>query len=84
MKIFNEEILKNNFIDFSLDNSSIVIDDTYYNNIYTIIVSYYNNKYSIKGFNLFENTVFDICKNSIEYIDLIEIKLNHYKLYIYN
>lgn len=82
MKFSSYQIFKNSFIDLSLNGSSLIIDDINYNNIYTVIISFYNNSYSIKGFDFYEKSVFNISKNLLSCVEFIELNSKCYKLYI--
>lgn len=82
MKVSSYQIFKNTFIDFSLNGSSLIIDDINYNNIYTVIISFYNNSYSIKGFDFYEKKVFNISKNLLSCVEFIKLSSKCYKLYI--
>lgn len=82
MKIYSEEIIKNTFVEVSLEGSSLIINNKNYNNIYSIIVSFYYNSYSIKGFDFYERNIFTIFNNSFSYLEFIKLSNNCYTLKI--
>lgn len=82
MKIYSEEIIKNTFVDLSLKGFSLVINDTNYNNVYSIIVSFYNNSYSIKGFDFYERSIFNISNSSLSYLEFVKLNNKCYNLKI--
>lgn len=83
MKIHSDKIIKNTFIDISIEGSNIIIEDNIYNNIYTIIITFYNDSYWFKGFDLYEKNIFTISKNTFSYINLIKSNHNIYTLTFY-
>lgn len=82
MKISSDQIIENTFLDFSIEGSSIVVNNSNYSNIYTIIIRFYNNSFLINGFDFYERNVFSICKNTLSHIELIKLKPKCYELSI--